>query len=139
MDTIKCRDCDCELDQSYLAPNKKPCPRCGSTVLTVIKNMSATFSVKPSIYSKLRWWERIPKVKALQWGVRGDDLYHKTGRWSVVVRTYDRVKDWYYEHITDKETGQVLRHTEEKLSEHKQGLRIKRIKPNDPGDGGDSA
>ena len=78
----------------------------------VVVNLSATVATKASIYAQLRWWERLPKVNALRWGVSGDDLHRKSGRWSVVIRTFDRAKDWYYEHITDKETGQILRHVE---------------------------
>ena len=125
MNTIKCSNCDQELDQSYQAPSQRPCPECGSTVGTVFVNMSATVATKASIYAKLRWWKRLPRRKALRWGVRGDDLHRNSGRWSVLVRTFDRVKDWYYEHITDKETGEVLRHVEKKLSDHDHGRRKK--------------
>lgn len=118
MNSIRCGNCGQELHQSDQAPCERPCPECGSIARTVIVNISATVAAKASIHAKLGWWERLPKKKALRWGVSGDDFHRKSGRWSVVVRTFDRMKDWYYEHITDKETGQVVRHTEERLSEH---------------------
>ena len=121
----KCGSCGLELDESYNSFVQKPCPTCGS--LLRIVSLSGSFSCgPPAMYTKLGWWDRAPKSQALQWGVRGDDLYRRSGRWSVVVRTFDRIRDWYFEHITDKETGQVLRHTEEKLSEHDHGSRKKR-------------
>jgi hypothetical protein len=52
-------------------------------------------------------------------GRRRDSFYRKSGRWSTLVRTFDRIKDWYYEHIVDRENGDVLKHCEEKLSDHK--------------------
>jgi len=51
----------------------------------------------------------------------------KSGRWSTLERIFDRIKDYYYEHIADKETGTVIKHREEKLSEHRgQGSSITR-------------
>ncbi len=66
----------------------------------------------------MAWWDRTPKTKAMRKGVVGDDFHRASGRWSVIVRTLDRLNNWYYERITDKETGQLLRQVEEKLTDH---------------------
>ena len=39
-------------------------------------------------------------------------------QWMKIHRIIDRVKGWYYEHIVDPETGNVVRHCEEPLSKH---------------------
>jgi hypothetical protein len=83
-------------------------------------------TVKAEDFIKVGWRDQKSSQKALRWGVGGDDLYQNSGRWSVFTRVYDRAKDWYYEHFTDKETGQVLHHCEEKLSDHDHGRRKKK-------------
>jgi hypothetical protein len=42
-----------------------------------------------------------------------------TGRWHAVQRTYDYESDRYVEHITDAETGEIIRHVDEALTEHR--------------------
>lgn len=49
----------------------------------------------------------------------GDDLTVSTGRWAKLDRVIDLEHDHYYEHIVDAETGEVLRHVDEPLSEHR--------------------
>jgi hypothetical protein len=57
-----------------------------------------------------RWFA---KVKA------GDEFFHLTQRWHRLFRRIDRDDDWYSEHITDAETGEIIRSLEEPLSEHR--------------------
>lgn len=45
-------------------------------------------------------------------------MFRKTGRMHQVTRNIDRRGDRYYEHIEDAETGEVIRHKDEPLSEH---------------------
>ena len=40
------------------------------------------------------------------------------GRWHVVHRTYDHASNRYVEHITDAETGEIVRLVDEPLTEH---------------------
>jgi hypothetical protein len=49
----------------------------------------------------------------------GDDFHRATGRWSVLHRLIDHAGDWYEETFHDKETGRLLHHTAEKLTEHR--------------------
>ncbi len=49
---------------------------------------------------------------------QGYELFRRTGRWHQLERTFDRSKDRYYEHIEDAETGRVIRHKNEPLSQH---------------------
>jgi len=52
-------------------------------------------------------------------GRTGDNLHHKTGKWMLLERVIDRAKNWYKELISDPETGKVVRHCEEPLSDHR--------------------
>ena len=49
----------------------------------------------------------------------GDSFHRKGARWHKLTRIIDRVRNWYYEHIVDAETGAVLRHVDEPLSGHR--------------------
>lgn len=51
--------------------------------------------------------------------MKGDDLFRKTGKWNRREKIEDRDRDRCFEHITDGETGEVIRHCEEALSEHR--------------------
>lgn len=49
----------------------------------------------------------------------GAELFRKLGIWVRKERIIDRDKDHYREVITNPETGEVLHHCEEPLSEHR--------------------
>lgn len=51
-------------------------------------------------------------------GKTGSDLHRKSGRLMRLVRTIDRARNWYREHISDSKSGHIVRHVEEPLSEH---------------------
>jgi hypothetical protein len=46
------------------------------------------------------------------------ELFRKTDQMHEVEHVVDRRNDRYYEHIVDVETGEVVRHKDEPLSEH---------------------
>jgi hypothetical protein len=48
----------------------------------------------------------------------GDSFYRELRRWHLLNRIIDRSKNWYFEHIADKETGEVIRHVDQPLSDH---------------------
>lgn len=49
---------------------------------------------------------------------QGEEVFRKTGRVHTVNRVVDRRGNRYYEHIEDAETGEVIRHKDEQLSQH---------------------
>jgi hypothetical protein len=53
----------------------------------------------------------------------GHSFFRQTERWHHLTRVIDRVRGRYYEHITDVETGELVRHRDEPLSEHRQDVR----------------
>jgi len=48
----------------------------------------------------------------------GEELHRLTGRWHQLERVLDRRRNRYFEHIEDADTGQTVRHVEERLTEH---------------------
>jgi hypothetical protein len=57
--------------------------------------------------------------KVVRERTEGADFFRKTGKWSVVDRLIDWLRDRYTETIWDKETGQIIHHCDEPLSEHR--------------------
>ncbi len=49
----------------------------------------------------------------------GHDFFRKKQRWSVIRRTVDYEHDWYEETFIDLDTGVVIHHCAEPLSEHR--------------------
>jgi hypothetical protein len=48
----------------------------------------------------------------------GEEFFHRTGRWRRLRRLIDRCGNRYLQHIEDAETGEVLQHVDEPLTEH---------------------
>jgi hypothetical protein len=108
-------NCGRDLLPHYAAPEKE-CP-CGSLLRKVNVGVEFTGKVQGP-YAKYHWWDRTPKRRASRCGIAGDDFYRDLGKWSILVSTFDGLRDWHYEHIVDKETSRVIKHCEEKLSDH---------------------
>jgi hypothetical protein len=60
-----------------------------------------------------------PEGKTLAEGLSGDDLHRKSGKWMKKERLINRAEDRYKEVITDPETGGVVHHCDEPLSQHR--------------------
>ena len=56
--------------------------------------------------------------KPIYESVSGDDLHRATGQWNKLTREIDRENNLYKEVITNPESGDVLRHCEEPLTDH---------------------
>jgi hypothetical protein len=114
---VLCGACGLELNASAgLAPeDRSPCPSCGSTdrrveqVLADGITLGAMLSLKARDASG-RWFVK-QKV--------GDSFFRLSGRWHRLQRLLDRQGDRYFEHIEDAETGEVVEHVEERLSDHR--------------------
>lgn len=52
-------------------------------------------------------------------GKSGDDLQRENGKWMKKERIIDRENDHYREVVTDPETGKVIQHCDEPLSQHR--------------------
>jgi hypothetical protein len=86
-----------------------PCPRCG--------DYGRRYRLKyPPGYDA----PKLPRLR--KWSVKAESRlswHGSTGRWHVVQRTFDRKSDRYVEHVTDAETGDIIRHIDEPLTEHR--------------------
>jgi hypothetical protein len=91
------------------------CPACGSMKRAFAIEISDTVQLHSTLTLKAKsaaGGRPFMKQKV------GDDLHRKTGKWMKLEGVIDRVKDWYKEAVTDPETGQVIHHVEEPLSDH---------------------
>jgi hypothetical protein len=112
---VRCGACDMQLDETGNEPpaERVQCPSCGSTSRTVEQFLEATVTPRSSLTLKTpataKWWMK-QKV--------GDEFHRLMGSWHRRARVIDRRSGRYYEHIEDAETGEVVRHVEEPLSDH---------------------
>jgi hypothetical protein len=72
-----------------------------------------------SVHDSIKFRHKNPEGKTLAEGVSGDDLHRKSGKWIKKERLIDRTKDQYKEVVTDPETGGVVHHCDEPLSQHR--------------------
>jgi uncharacterized Zn finger protein (UPF0148 family) len=114
-ETVQCPKCGGPLAPTPANGSSVTCPECGSALW--FKDLHARVEVKGHSFRRARH----PGVKA-NYDVQteeGDSFHRKTVRWHRLTRIIDRLRDRYYEHVTDAETGTVLRHVDERLSEHR--------------------
>ena len=124
-----CGKCNAKLPDEVpgLATSERTlCPTCNSTARNFAIELKATVGAHAQLSRKARArGEKKPFIE----GKSGDDLYRKTGRWSVLDRTLDRRKDQYDERIVDKETGEPIRECHEPLTKHEGHGSAKAKKP----------
>jgi hypothetical protein len=94
-----------------------PCPHCGSTARTA--HVSASVRASTQVYLKSHAKYREGGRKVVREEISGDDLFRKSGRWSIMRRLIDRASDWYEETFHDRDTGQIIHRKAEPLSQHR--------------------
>ena len=116
MDSVSCV-CGEMIDESsnLTLEQRKPCPKCGSRNRKFFKELSVTAKTHTSVGTKVK----DSTGKTMLEGFSGDDLYRKSGRWMKKERTLDHKNNLYKETVVDPETGQVVHHNEELLSDHR--------------------
>jgi hypothetical protein len=100
-----------------LAERRKPCLKCGSITRTV--HVALTETMKAEVYLKTHTKHRDGGRKVVREVIEGDDYHRKTGKWNVMRRLIDRAGNWYEEIFHDPDTGEVVHHTAEPLTEHR--------------------
>lgn len=115
-DTIECADCGAEVDGSDDTPEQRiTCSRCGSTKRNYHVSVSATVIARDGIGMKAkRPGEKKPYIEDLS----APDHSRSLGKLVHRARVIDRANDKYFEKITDYESGEVIHHCEEPLSQH---------------------
>jgi hypothetical protein len=101
-----------------LSEPRKPCENCGSTLRTA--HETVTISATTTIYIRTHSKHRDGGRKAVREVIEGDDYHRKSGKWSVMRRLIDRANNWYEEIFRDRETNQIVHHSAEPLTEHRQ-------------------
>lgn len=115
---VACGVCGELLDERPDLPvGERPCcPRCGSTSRRFGIHLEGIVELKSQLGLKARSpGERKPFFEQRT----GDDLFRKARRWMVLNRIIDRRRNRYFESVEDPETGAVLRHVDEKLTDHR--------------------
>src|SRR5260221_3076298 len=119
---LVCADCDGDLPDTLLKPGvvQTPCPKCGSVRQKQIVNIFE--EVKVEIHDQVRMKGRNAPGTGKS-GIRydhivGDDQRRSEGDYVHKERIIDKDGNRYRELVQDKETGEVLRDVDEKLSDH---------------------
>lgn len=115
-DTIECADCGTEVDGRGDTPEQRvPCSKCGSTKRNYHVSISEAVTVRDGIGVKAkRAGEKKPYIEDLS----VPDHSRSLGKVVHRARVIDRDNDRYFEKITDYESGEVIHHCEEPLSQH---------------------
>lgn len=114
---IECCECGVALNAANDTPDgQAPCPNCGSSLrnfnVSIVENSVARdfmgVKVRPNEKQKPNFWSTSKPdfSRDLQKAVHREN-------------SFDRVNDLYEEKITDLETGEILKHVSEKLTEHR--------------------
>ena len=113
---MTCGICGCDLNNATgTVRERQPCGECGSTVRRAEVGINSTATARSTLSFKAR---KAGRARPFAEGKVGDDLHRKSGRWFRLERVVDRARNWYLEIISDRTTGEVIRHVEEPLSEH---------------------
>ena len=111
-----CSGCGAPIEHPS-SEQRLPCPKCGSLARTA--HVSVTETITVSAYLKTRAKHRDGGTKVLRDITEGDDYHRKTGKWNIMRRVIDRANNWYEEAFRDRDSGEVVHHTAEPLTEHK--------------------
>jgi hypothetical protein len=114
--SVQCGDCQAYLvDETAWDNERRPCPECGS----VRRSISMHVSDELKIYEHFRSRQKQEGTSGyIHDQIVGDDYTKATGKFNKKVRIIDRKNDYYYESVTNSETGEVMHLRDEKLSEH---------------------
>ena len=115
-DTIECADCGAEVDGCGDKPEQRiPCDKCGNTKRIYHVSISETVVARDGIGVKAkRAGEKKPYIEDLAVPDYSRNLDKVVQR----ERVIDRDNNRYFEKITDCESGEVIHHCEEPLSQH---------------------
>jgi PHP family Zn ribbon phosphoesterase len=121
-----CGNCRSRLDESpqIAVSERKRCPQCGSTSRVIEAELRESVKIREMLRMKVK---RPGFKRPIYEDVSGAELHRDSGRWRIVQRSVDQLKNWYYEKITDAETGAVMLECDEPLGEH-QGHGVARSK-----------
>jgi hypothetical protein len=119
MRKITCANCRATIDEAADLPERRqPCSNCSSTSRLFDVAIRCTVALDTHIQGRSK--HRQPgRKKPVREEWFGHDFFRKKQRWSVIRRTVDYEHDWYEETFIDLDTGVVIHHCAEPLSEHR--------------------
>ena len=116
-DTVECSDCGALIDTESDTPeNRTPCSVCGKNGRTFNVFIEETIILRDGLGVKAkRPGESRPYVedKAMP------SFSHRLGKHVLREQVIDRDNNRYFEKITDYESGEIIHHNEEPLTEHR--------------------
>ena len=114
---VQCGACKRPLDEPANLPAeaRQPCPACGATA----RAFDVSITENLHFHEKLGFKHKDSAGKKIAQGVSGDDLFRKIGKWMRLERFFDHRGDRYVETVTDPETGEIIHHCDEPLSQHR--------------------
>ena len=118
---INCAECGNTVDEPINKQESDPCPHCGSNrrIMDIDHGEEIVeLNIKVQSISKIKDPKQTGRRKIRQERLFGDNLHKESGKWDKKERIIDRENDRYIEKIIDPETGEVIRHCDEPLSEH---------------------
>jgi len=121
-DAVRCAKCGEAIPEEPGLPleDRMPCPACGSTARAFAKVFHEVVEVHAFVDGKKRAAGLASKKKVRVHLQQGDQLNHETGLWVLKERRIDKDASpaWYFERITDPETGEVIHECSEPLDKH---------------------
>ena len=116
-DNTRCSACGSAIDEptSTRIAERKPCPSCGSVARTFSVHVRESLTLREKIGLKHK---RPGHKKPIYESVSGEDLHRDTGQWSQLTREIDRENNRYKEVIVKPQTGEIVRHVDEPLTDH---------------------
>ena len=117
-DEVFCNRCGYLLDSPLESSqgDRVPCKRCGSTSRLYSAHIAASIVLRGGLGLKAR---RRGQKKPFHESYRGPDFSHSRQKHVDKKRIIDRENDIYLEHVQDYETGEIIHHKDEPLSQHK--------------------
>ncbi len=119
---VTCQKCGHVLDEPSDTPlhDRAPCPICGSTARHVKVEITSTVNVQAGLRAKGRTGQPgQPGSKPWLTTMSEPSWSYDRKKWMHREKTEDRRNDRYTETVTDPDTGEIIHHTDEPLTEHR--------------------
>lgn len=115
----KCANCNSNVRYDRLGIEEDRCKVCGSNHI----NITLTFSDKvPKIKDRLELKAKddsFPSKKKVRTHIiTGDERSKGNGQWVKKTWVLDKDNNRYFEHVENPQTGEVIHHCDEPLSDH---------------------
>lgn len=115
-DTTTCSTCGDWINEALDMPEARhPCLACGSTARTFAVSINETLTLRSGLGFKHK---RPGYKKPLVEGITRTEIARGIGKSVERKMLVDRQNNHYMEVVTEYETGAVVHHCDEKLSEH---------------------